>query len=116
MHRISIIHVIKVTDHDPNHYGPPTPPPPPKKKKVTHYRFVTLAILAAPAELEVETVAQSPALPQELASGIYTGCPIKNGTVDFQYIASGKLSIFLRHRIKYFPQKRMTPKSLNLMK
>ena len=46
----------------------------------------------------------------------YTGCPIKNGTVDFQYIASGKLSIFLRHRIKYFPQKRMTPKSLNLMK
>ena len=47
---------------------------------------------------------------------IYTGCPIKNGTVDFQYIASGKLSIFFRHRIKYFPQKRMTPKSLNLMK
>ena len=47
---------------------------------------------------------------------LYTGCPIKNGTVDFQYIASGKLSIFLRHRIKYFPQKRMTPKSLNLMK
>ena len=46
----------------------------------------------------------------------YTGCPIKNGTVNFQYIASGKLSIFLRHRIKYFPQKRMTPKSLNLMK
>ena len=46
----------------------------------------------------------------------YTGCPIKNGTVDFQYIASRKLSIFLRHRIKYFPQKRMTPKSLNLMK
>ena len=47
---------------------------------------------------------------------VNTGCPIKNGTVDFQYIASGKLSIFLRHRIKYFPQKRMTPKSLNLMK
>ena len=47
---------------------------------------------------------------------IYTGCPIINGTVDFQYIASGKLSIFLRHRIKYFPQKRMTPKSLKLMK
>ena len=33
---------------------------------------------------------------------IYTGCPIKNGTVDFQYIASRKLSIFLRHRISIF--------------
>ena len=47
---------------------------------------------------------------------LYTGCPIKKRNGGFQYIASGKLSIFLRHRIKYFPQKRMTPKSLNLMK
>ena len=45
----------------------------------------------------------------------YTGCPIKNGTVDFQYIASRKLSIFLRHCIKYLPQKRMIPKSFNLV-
>ena len=45
----------------------------------------------------------------------YTGCPIKNGTVDFQYIASRKLSIFLRHCIKYLPQKRMIPKTFNLV-
>ena len=45
----------------------------------------------------------------------YTGCPIKSGTAGFQYHAIEKCRIFLHHQIKQFLQKRLMPRSLNLV-
>ena len=46
---------------------------------------------------------------------LYTGCPQKSGTLDFQYFDIKKYSIFLFHQIKHCLLKRMIPRSLKLV-